>query len=47
MVVRTPGAYALSATVGAVGCVYAAEFFWFRNEDAVRDAERPVWTASS
>ena len=42
-----PGAHALSAAVGAVGCVYAAEYFWFRKEDAVKDANRPVWTGSS
>jgi len=47
VVVRTPGAHALSAVVGAVGCVYAAECFWFLKEDAVKDTERPVWTGSS
>jgi hypothetical protein len=43
-VVRMPGTHALSAAVSAVGCVYAAEYFWFREEDAVKDVERPVWT---
>jgi hypothetical protein len=44
VVVRTPGAYALSAAVGAVGCVYATEYFWFRKEEAVKGVERPIWT---